>query len=136
MATFREFCDNVKKGFSKIGNQVGKTADVASLRIKLTGIDGKLNEYYTDLGRLTYTKIAGIAGENTEREIESVVAKISGKMAEKREVEQELEKVRASMSGEKTEYEAAAEEPSEPEEPKEPEESKAIAENAEDGAES
>lgn len=114
MASFNDFCANVKKGFSKLGDQVEKVADTASLRIKLTGIDGKLAEYYNELGKLTYANVRGNATEEEKARIETLLTMIDGKMAEKKDIEAELERRQAAKGGEQTEYEATAEEPSEP----------------------
>lgn len=120
MATFNEFCANVKKGFSKLGNQVEKVADTASLRIKLTAIDGKLAEYYTELGKLTYTNLRGTLTEDEQKRMETLLTMIDGKIAEKKQVEDDLARMQNASESEKTEYEATAEAPAEPEKPAEP----------------
>lgn len=120
MATFNEFCANVKKGFSKLGDQVERVADTASLRIKLTAIDGKLAEYYSELGKLTYANLRGNATEDEQKRIETLLTMIDGKMAEKKDIESELERRQAAKDGEHTEYEATAEEPTESEAAAEP----------------
>ena len=120
MATFNEFCANVKKGFSKLGDQVERVADTASLRIKLTAIDGKLTEYYSELGKLTYANLRGNATEDEQKRIDTLLTMIDGKMAEKKDIESELERRQAAKDGEHTEYEATAEEPTESEAAAEP----------------
>lgn len=94
MANLNDIGNSVKKGFKKLGDQVEKAADIASLRIKLTSIAGKLDEYYCELGRLTYLQLRGTAPDDVQKRIDNLLAKINGKMAEKSEAEEELERVR------------------------------------------
>ena len=109
MANFNEFCDNVKEGFGKLGDQVEKVADIAAIRIKMTGVDGKLCEYFGELGKLTYKKLCETVTEDEEKRMETLLAMISGKIAEKKDLEAKL-KNRQTSKEQKTEYEAVAEE--------------------------
>ena len=45
---------NVKQGMEKAATKLEKTADLASLQIKLAGAEHKMQEAYTLLGRLAY----------------------------------------------------------------------------------
>jgi len=115
MATFNDFCKNVKKGFVKLGTSIEGAADTASLHLKLTSIENKIKELYEELGRLTYEKLR-IDVETTQCDrVDEVLDIIDGKMAEKKAILNELDRRRAEKEAKK-EAAAPAEEPK-PEEP-------------------
>ena len=105
MAKTNQFISKVKTGFNKFGNSVEKAADGASLRIKVTAIDGKLNDYFLEFGKLTYESMRGNATEETQKRMETLVAMIDGKTAERKSLEAELAKRRAEAEAAKAERE-------------------------------
>lgn len=119
MATFNEFCATLKarlkKGFRKVSNEVEKAADTASLHIKLNTIKSKLSELYEELGKLTYEKVHDDVAQDGAARVEELIATITEKLAEQKEIRDELDRRKAEKEakheGEKTEYEATAEAP-------------------------
>lgn len=103
MANTKQFISKVKTGINKLGNTVEKAADSASLRIKVTAVDGKLNDYFLEFGKLTYESMRGNATEETQKRMETLVAMIDGKTAEKKALEAELAKRRAEAEAAKAE---------------------------------
>ena len=51
---FDEICTSVKHTARRAAKKLGETADLASLQIKLSAAQGKLEEAYTLLGRASY----------------------------------------------------------------------------------
>ena len=123
MATFNEFCTNIKtrlqKGFKKVSGEVEKAADTASLHIKLNTAKSKTSDLYEELGKLTFTQIRGEAAEGAETRVAELVADIEGKLAEQQAIRDELDRRKAEKEAkraeEKTEFEATAEAPVEEE---------------------
>ena len=60
------FFSSVKKVTKKAANKTIELADVASLNIKLQGLNVKLSERFEALGRLSYKKLEGIGEISTE----------------------------------------------------------------------
>ncbi len=109
MARMNDFFANVKKGLGNLGNKVEKAADNTSLRIKLTAVESKLNDLYTEFGQLTYESMKNGATEERQKQLETLLAMIDGKAAEKRSIEDELARRKEEAAQVKTEHEAAAE---------------------------
>ena len=52
--TWDEFCNGVKKAAGKAADKINQTADLATLQVKLTMAEHKLDEAYAELGRAAY----------------------------------------------------------------------------------
>ena len=52
--TWDEFCNGVKKAAGKAADKIGQTADLATLQVKLTMAEHKLDDAYTELGKAAY----------------------------------------------------------------------------------
>lgn len=52
--TWDEFCDKAKKTVSKAADKINQTADLATLQVKLSMSERKLDEAYAALGRVAY----------------------------------------------------------------------------------
>jgi citrate synthase len=137
MASINEFFASVKKGVGKLGNKVEKVADNTSLRLKLTAVDSKLTELYTEFGKLSYENVRGEVCENAQKRMETLIAMIDGKVAEKKSLEDEIERRKQEAAREKAEEEAreAAEEAAEEAEEKAAEKAEEEAAAAEKQAE-
>ena len=61
---FDELYGSAKRLARKAAKRVSETADVASLQIKLSAAEGKLEEAYTLLGRAAYLHFSGEADES------------------------------------------------------------------------
>lgn len=109
MARMNDFFANVKKGLGNLGNKVEKAADNTSLRIKLTAVESKLNDLYTEFGQLTYESMKNGGTEERQKQLETLLAMIDGKAAEKKSIEDELARRKEEAAREKTEHEATAE---------------------------
>lgn len=109
MARMNDFFANVKKGLGNLGNKMEKAADNTSLRIKLTAVESKLNDLYTEFGQLTYESMKNGATEERQKQLETLLAMIDGKAAEKRSIEDELARRKEEAARVKTEHEATAE---------------------------
>lgn len=62
---FDAFMKNAKKATKKAANKTMEFADIASLNIKLQGLNVKLSEKFEHLGKLSYKKLSGV-GEISE----------------------------------------------------------------------
>ena len=51
---WNELCEQIKIGAEKTVDKLGQTADIASLQVKLSVYEHKLDAAYMNLGRLTY----------------------------------------------------------------------------------
>ncbi len=54
MMTWDDFCKKAKKTVAKTADKINQTADLATLQVKLTMSEHKLDEAYTELGRVAY----------------------------------------------------------------------------------
>ena len=54
MMTWDEFCSKAKKTVSKAADKINQTADLATLQVKLSMSEHKLEEEYAALGRVAY----------------------------------------------------------------------------------
>ena len=52
--TWDEFCDKAKKTVSKAADKLNQTADLATLQVKLSMSERKLDETYAALGKVAY----------------------------------------------------------------------------------
>ena len=74
MSTWNEFCQSVKKTATRAADKIGQTVDVATLQVKLSSAESKLNDAYAVLGRLEYGRRMEqeISGEQIEKAIQAV----------------------------------------------------------------
>ena len=56
MSSWNEFCKNVKKTATRAADKIGQTVDIATLQVKLSTAENKLDEAYATLGRLAYSR--------------------------------------------------------------------------------
>lgn len=52
--TWDEFCNKAKKTVSKAADKINQTADLATLQVKLSMSERKLEEEYAALGKVAY----------------------------------------------------------------------------------
>ena len=52
--TWDEFCNKAKTTVAKAADKINQTADLATLQVKLNMSERKLDEAYTELGRIAY----------------------------------------------------------------------------------
>ena len=57
---FDTFMKNAKKATKKAANKTMELADIASLNLKLQGLNVKLSEKFETLGKLSYKKLSGV----------------------------------------------------------------------------
>ena len=57
---FDSFMKNAKKATKKAANKTMELADIASLNLKLQGLNVKLSEKFETLGKLSYQKLSGV----------------------------------------------------------------------------
>lgn len=62
MSSWNEFCQSVKRTANRAADMIGQSVDIATLQVKLSAAEGKLDDAYTALGRLAYRRF-------TEQEI-------------------------------------------------------------------
>lgn len=60
------FIKSAKKATRKAANKTMELADIASLNIKLQGLNVKLSEKLEELGRLSYQKLSGVGGASAD----------------------------------------------------------------------
>ncbi len=53
------FCEKVKSGAGKVAQQIGDTADIATMQVKLSLAEKKLEDAYTVLGKASYRHFMG-----------------------------------------------------------------------------
>ncbi|MBQ8213689.1 MAG: hypothetical protein IJZ80_06740 [Clostridia bacterium] len=70
--TWDEFCNGVKKAAGKAADKINQTADLATLQVKLTMAEHKLDDAYAELGRAAYRHFTD---ENSSAELVSVMMK-------------------------------------------------------------
>ena len=70
--TWDEFCNGVKKAAGKAADKINQTADLATLQVKLTMAEHKLDDAYAELGRAAYRHFSD---ENSSAELVSVMMK-------------------------------------------------------------
>jgi hypothetical protein len=56
MSSWNEFCQNVKKTATLAADKIGQTVDIATLQVKLSTAESKLDEAYAVLGQLAYNR--------------------------------------------------------------------------------
>ena len=74
--TWDEFVHGVKTVAGKAANKIEQTADLATLQVKLTMAEHKLDEAYTELGKVAYRHFTSedTAAEMVSAMMESVAA--------------------------------------------------------------
>lgn len=70
--TWDEFCNGVKKAAGRAADKINQTADLATLQVKLTMAEHKLDDAYAELGRAAYRHFTD---ENSSAELVSVMMK-------------------------------------------------------------
>ena len=70
--TWDEFCKGVKKAAGRAADKINQTADLATLQVKLTMAEHKLDDAYAELGRAAYRHFTD---ENSSAELVSVMMK-------------------------------------------------------------
>ena len=68
--TWDEFVHGVKKVAGKAADKIEQTADLATLQVKLTMAEHKLDDAYTELGRVAYRHFTS---EDTSAEMVSLM---------------------------------------------------------------
>ena len=68
--TWDEFCSGVKKVAGQAADKINQTADLATLQVKMTMAEHKLNDAYAELGRAAYRHFTN---ENSSAELVSVM---------------------------------------------------------------
>lgn len=80
--TWDEFCSKCKQTVGTAADKINQTADIATLQVKLSVAEHKLNEAYTDLGRVAYHYFT-----NDDNTADTVSAAMDGVKAAKKEVD-------------------------------------------------
>ena len=70
--TWDEFCNGEKIAAGKAADKINQTADLATLQVKLTMAEHKLDDAYAELGRAAYRHFTD---ENSSAELVSVMMK-------------------------------------------------------------
>ncbi len=71
--TWDELCSKVKTGADIAVEKISQTADLATLRVKLTLEERKLKDTYAALGKVAYRHFSGNEGQ-TEKIAEAMLA--------------------------------------------------------------
>lgn len=74
MSEFDKFCSAVKKTAGTIATKTGEVVDLAASKLKIKGLQLRMDEQYETLGKLVYRALR--TGENTEEERNKAVAEI------------------------------------------------------------
>ena len=78
MSSWNEFCKNVKKTATRAADKIGQTVDVATLQVKLSSAESKLDEAYAALGRLEHSRYLG--QETTAPQWEKAICDIDARI--------------------------------------------------------
>lgn len=76
MSDFNRFCNAAKRTAGKITTKAGELADLAALKLKIKGLQLRVDEQYEKLGELVYRDLH--TEENLEAEKLAVIAAIDG----------------------------------------------------------
>lgn len=76
MSDFNRFCSAAKRTAGKITTKAGELADLAALKLKIKGLQLRIDEQYERLGELVYRDLH--TEEDLEAEKLSVIAAIDG----------------------------------------------------------
>lgn len=109
--------DNLYSNFKKFANRtadkLNRTADIATLQVKLSMADKKLEEAYAALGHVSYEHFTG--DDDRSEQIAKAVSAVNDALIEKKAVEHELnearrrdEEARAAAEAERAAREADA----------------------------
>lgn len=74
MSEFDKFCSAAKKTAGTIATKAGEMVDHAATKLKIKGLQLRMDEQYETLGKLVYRALR--TGENTEEERNKAVAEI------------------------------------------------------------
>ena len=102
-----QFCKSVKKATGKAADAINYTADLATMQIKLAGAENKLEEAYTELG-----KVAFLHFSSDDSTAEAVAKAMKTVEAAKSEVDDWNAKIRAAKEARAKATEKKTEEPS------------------------
>lgn len=80
MSKWNDFCKSVKQLTEKAIKKTEEFTDVASLRIKIKTLEGKISEQYENLGALTYSSIKD--GSDNKDAVMRITAKIDSYLAD------------------------------------------------------
>ena len=105
--TWDEFCSGFKKAAGKAADKINQTADLATLQVKLTMAEHKLDDAYAELGRAAYRHFTD---ENSSAELVSVMMKgVADAQKAVDDLKAQLEALKADDKKQKTDEPTAEE---------------------------
>ena len=101
MSSWNEFCQGVKKTAFHAADKIGQSVDLATLQVKLSVAEGKLDEAYTALGHLAYSRFA--EQEITEENIKAAMDNVEENIKACEALKARIAKVKDPKEGKKAE---------------------------------
>lgn len=107
MSSWDEFCQSVKRAANRAGKLINQSADLATLQVKLSVAEHKLEEAYATLGRLAYRR--EVLQEAPSQETWDVARReVTERVAECDDLKQQIEAAKNASKKEETANENAS----------------------------
>ena len=91
---FDELCGGAKRFAKRAAKKLNETADIASLQIKLSAAEGKLEEAYTLLGRTSYLHFT--SEEDHSKRVALAIENVDAAREKVRELKQRIADAKAA----------------------------------------
>ncbi len=97
--TWDEFCNGMKKTVDAATKKINQTADLATLQVKLSMAERKLNEAYAELGREAYRHFT--SEESSPEAVIALCAPVDAAAKECEALKRQIEKLNAKDGAKK-----------------------------------
>lgn len=104
MSSWNEFCQSVKRVANQAADKIGQTADLATLQVKLSVAEHKLEEAYAELGRVTYEQRNALPTDEQQTATANAFKAVEARLAECDGLKKQIEDAKTvGKDGEQTE---------------------------------
>ena len=102
MSSWNEFCQSVKRVANQAADKIGQTADLATLQVRLSVAEHKLEEAYAELGRLTYQQRDTQPTDQEKADLANAIKTVGTRFAECQDLKKQIEDAKAAGKGSDT----------------------------------
>ena len=91
MPSWNEFCQSVKRVANQAADKIGQTADLATLQVKLSVAEHKLEEAYAELGKVTYEQRNALPADGKQNATDNAIKAVEARLAECDSLKKQIE---------------------------------------------
>jgi len=101
MSSWDEFCQSVKRAANRAGELINQSADLATLQVKLSVAEHKLEEAYAELGRLAYRRET-LQEAPSQKAWDSARREVDERVAECNDLKKQIETAKSASKKEES----------------------------------